>query len=508
MESTGEYSSDLLGRDERQHRTLGEMVRSMLYISNLEAKYWCFAIMYAVYIKRRWCNYPHTLTPYELWFKKKPSFNDVHIFGAPVTIVPDEAKKEDGKNKIGFFLGFASTSAVVLYQDIDTKSFSRARHGRVNDFFMLSLTHPEFECPGLKLIQATLNNTGIPTFTNPPAILAYARGPFDDDQPFTYSVSLPKSGPLGLDLFDDEIFGIPLIVSMHQNSNFRKNCKTKLHQNAWIVSIHQEEPITIDRFLDYVTYLRKNDVLNVQLTLVKKVSSTHTKYQEFRSQFDSFRPIVATATINVLPTVKYAVQLPTKPPAPKDWRDVNPSPLREYWIKALYERYLKNHNVGLLSAPVLRRLLPKEAIILRSVSTFKVKATELPDIWDLYFRVCADGAKMVQGIHFLFSHCSVSGNSSLLILIAISAKCHLILTVHDIGNAFQGTPREESKDSPPIYITTPPYYMKWFRKSFPKVEIDEKETYVLQMFSNMQGTKNASRDFNVLITKIFATIEL
>ena len=66
MESTGEYSSDLLGRDERQHMTLGEMVRSMLYISNLDAKYCCFAIMYAVYIKRRWCNYPQTPTPHDL----------------------------------------------------------------------------------------------------------------------------------------------------------------------------------------------------------------------------------------------------------------------------------------------------------------------------------------------------------------------------------------------------------------------------------------------------------
>ena len=54
----------------------------------------------------------------------------------------------------------------------------------------------------------------------------------------------------------------------------------------------------------------------------------------------------------------------------------------------------------------------------------------------------------------------------------------------------------------------PPYYFKWFQKSFPKVKLDEKETYVLQMFSNMQGTKNASRDFNILITKMFATIEL
>ena len=82
-------------------------------------------------------------------------------------------------------------------------------------------------------------------------------------------------------------------------------------------------------------------------------------------------------------------------------------------------------------------------------------------------------------------------------MLAISAKCRLSLSVHDIGNAFQGTPREDTKDSPPIYITMPPYYMRWFKKRFPKVKIDDDEQYVLQMFSNMQGTKNASRDFNI-----------
>ena len=508
MESSGGYSSDLLGKDERQHRTYGEMVRTMLFAANLPPTFWCYAIMYAVYIKRRWCNYPHDKTPYELWFKKKPSFHHIHIFGSPVTIVAEEEKKESGQNKVGRFLGFASTSAVILYQNISNGTLGRARHGRIDDFFMLALTHEEFVCPASTLIQSTLNDKALPKIDTEPPVLPYALTPFDENMTFTYTVTLPKSGPLGLEIIDDEVFGLPLICEMDINSNFVKNCKKKLHTNSWIISIHHEEPITIHRFLEYIQFLRKNDILEVQVTLMKRINQHNTKYQEFRSQFDSFRPIVAKSTINILPTTKYAVQLPSKPQAPKTWTDLKDSPLREFWIKAVFERYLKNHNVGLLSAPVLRKLLPPEAIIQRSVSTFKVKTTEVADIWDLYFRVCADGSKMVQGIHFMFSHCSVSGNSSLLILLAISAKCRLVLTIHDIGNAFQGTPREESKESPPIYITMPPYYMQWFKKSFPKVKIDDKETYVLQMFSNMQGTKNASRDFNILITKIFATINL
>lgn len=428
MESTGSYSSDLLGKDERQHRTLGEMVRTMLYSANVGAEFWCYAIMYAVYIKRRWCNYPSNKTPYELWFNKKPSFNSIHIFGAPVSIIPDEAKKETGQNKLGIFLGFASTSAVILYQDITSKNLGRARHGRVDDFFMLALTHEEFVCPAFKLLQATLNNSSVPKLDTLPPLLAYAKSPFDDNQTFTYTVTIPKSGSLGFQIIDDEIFGLPLIIDMTPDSCFTKGCKKKLQHQSWVVSIHHEEPITIDRFLEYIKFLQQNDILTFQVTLMKRIHNHNIKYQEFRSQFDSFRPIVAKSTINILSTVKYAVQLPERPDAPNDWRDVNNSPLREFWIKALYERYLKNHNVGLLSAPVPRRKLSPEAIILRSVSTFKVKATEVPDIWDLYFRVCADGSKTIQGIHFLFSHCAVSGNSSLLILIAISAKCNLVLT--------------------------------------------------------------------------------
>ena len=68
MQSTGGYASNLLGKDERQHRTLAEIVTTMLYTANLSTKYWCFAILYAIYIKRRWCNYPDSVTPFQKWF--------------------------------------------------------------------------------------------------------------------------------------------------------------------------------------------------------------------------------------------------------------------------------------------------------------------------------------------------------------------------------------------------------------------------------------------------------
>ena len=204
---------------------------------------------------------------------------------------------------------------------------------------MLSLTHNEFVCPASQLIQATLNDKELPTFDTEPPILPYARSPFDENMTFTYKVNLPKTSPLGLDLIDDEIFGLPLITTMNSTSSFVKNCKRKLQTNSWIISIHHEEPITVDRFIEYVNFLRKNDILEVQVTLMKRMNQHNTKHQEFRSQFDSFRPIVAKGEINILPTTKYAVQLPAKPQAPNSWTDLKDSPLREFWIKAVFERY-------------------------------------------------------------------------------------------------------------------------------------------------------------------------
>ena len=52
------------------------------------------------------------------------------------------------------------------------------------------------------------------------------------------------------------------------------------------------------------------------------------------------------------------------------------------------------------------------------------------------------------------------------------------------------------------------FNLKWFQKSHPNYKLGHKEKYVLQMFMNMQGNKQASCGFYKLLTKVFATIEL
>ena len=120
-ESTGGYSSHLNGEDERQHRTNAAVVRSMLYLSGLPEKYWCLALACCTFLQRRLCNYPATMTSYERWHKHKPDYRSIHMFGAPVYVFEKDDRKLVQLNKVIIFMGYSSTTAVVLYQDCKTK---------------------------------------------------------------------------------------------------------------------------------------------------------------------------------------------------------------------------------------------------------------------------------------------------------------------------------------------------------------------------------------------------
>ena len=520
MQTTGCYASNLLGKDERQHRTLAEMVTSMLYSSNLPAKYWCFAVMYSIWIKRRVYTYPDSKTPFEKWFGSKPEFRDAHIFGAPVTITNENSSKEQPRNRLGRFLGLSSYSAVIIYEDLKTKKIKRARNCRIGNYFSLALTNSSLDCPASRLIHATSNKQPLPTLSQDLPLLEYVPSPFASHDLFTYEITVPLAGPFGITLQDDEFFGLPIIIDMSSDSYFVKGCKKSLRRQVWIINVHHDEPITASRVIEYINYLRKNQIFTFNVTLCKRMTTQRTNYEEFRLRFDNIRPIVSRAAVRlkdtdsgaeyfgISPAAKYAVYSNTKPSAPNTWTDLKADHLREYWIKGMYERYLHNYNAGLWSAPTPRKLLPPNAVILRLVSVFKVKSTDVPNIWDLYYRPCANGGPMEQGIHYSQSYCLTSGYAALRLILCLSSVLYLTVYMFDVHNAFQCTPLPENDTSPPIHVTLPPLYIQWFLKAHPNFKLDVNEKYVLQMFMNMQGNKQTNRGFYQLLSKIFATIEL
>ena len=338
-----------------------------------------------------------------------------------------------------------------------------------------------------------------------PAI-THISSPFNKSDLYTYTVNLGSSNDLGLTLIDDTTFGVPTILSMHPNSPFRSKCLHKLRRQAWIISIHFCEPCTVNEFLEYIKYLRKENIRSFQLTLTPRMDTNSTRYAEYPAYFDGCRPLLNATTFS--PQAHFVVQLPEKPQTPSFITELKNNPHKEFWYNAIMERHEKNHAVGLLSPPISRASLPSTTVVISPISVFKIKPTDMHNYYDFYYRLCVHGGKLEQQFakHFLpqssQKHAGVSSNESVRITCALAAGLRLTLCTMDVSNAFQNTPRYLTGDTQPVFINSPPLYLQWFRRRFPHVKIHGPPPYVHEIFMNMQGMVTASRDFNKLLSSL------
>ena len=181
---------------------------------------------------------------------------------------------------------------------------------------------------------------------------------------------------------------------MQQNSPFRTGCQRKFWKQSWTIIIHQDEPITAERVLDYIAYLREQKIFKFQLTLYPRQTMTNTWYEEYRTYFDNFCPVVSHS---LSPVSAYAIQSPVKPTTPLHVGQLQDNPFQEQWYQAIFERYDKNHKVGLNSVPVSRSTLPEGTKIIPSVATFKVKRQPQQHHYNLYYRMCLNRSKQEKG---------------------------------------------------------------------------------------------------------------
>ena len=140
------------------------------------------------------------------------------------------------------------------------------------------------------------------------------------------------------------------------------------------------------------------------------------------------------------------------------------------------------------------------------MSAFKIKNTNRPDVFDFYFRICADGSRQIKGLHFEESHSPVPCTWTILTSICVAAAFGLTGYIIDVDNAFQNTPRYPDENTKPLFITCPPLYLPWFKQRFPNFIIDPTvRLYVLQYFMNM---RTAGRDFHTLLTAVLEKLHI
>ena len=129
-ESTAAYSPQQNGVAERLNRTLGEAARSMLLQANLSNMYWAEAVSTATYLRNRMVTsaLKSKMTPYEMWFGKKPDLRHLRVFGCAVYAhIPDGSRRKLEKKAEKFrFIGYTETTGnYKVWDEVRQKCFIR-----------------------------------------------------------------------------------------------------------------------------------------------------------------------------------------------------------------------------------------------------------------------------------------------------------------------------------------------------------------------------------------------
>lgn len=103
------YTPEQNGAAERENRTIVEAARTIMQASGLDAKFWAEAVNTANFVlNASGSSSVKNVTPFELWYSRKPAIIDLKIFGEEVyTHIPKQKRRKlDAKGKRGYFVGY------------------------------------------------------------------------------------------------------------------------------------------------------------------------------------------------------------------------------------------------------------------------------------------------------------------------------------------------------------------------------------------------------------------
>ena len=94
------------GVSERRNRTLLDMVRSMMSLTDLPLSFWGYALETAAFTLNRAPSKSVGTTPYELWFGKKPKLSFLKVWGCDAYVKKLQPDKLEPKSEKCVFIGY------------------------------------------------------------------------------------------------------------------------------------------------------------------------------------------------------------------------------------------------------------------------------------------------------------------------------------------------------------------------------------------------------------------
>ena len=94
------------GVSERHNHTLLDMVRSMMSLTDLSLSFWGYALETTAFILNRAPSKSVEMTPYELWFGKKPKLSSLKVWGCNAYVKKFHPDKLKPKLEKCIFIGY------------------------------------------------------------------------------------------------------------------------------------------------------------------------------------------------------------------------------------------------------------------------------------------------------------------------------------------------------------------------------------------------------------------
>ena len=112
------------GVSERRNRTLLDMVRSMMSLTDLPLSFWGYALETAAFTLNRAPSKSVETTPYELWFGKKPKLSFLKVWGCDAYVKKLQPDKLEPKSEKCVFIGYPKeTVGYTFYHRSEGKTF-------------------------------------------------------------------------------------------------------------------------------------------------------------------------------------------------------------------------------------------------------------------------------------------------------------------------------------------------------------------------------------------------